>query len=167
LKVSTEDIKELREKSGAGVMECRNALVTAEGQIEKALEILRTQNMVKVEKKKARTAAQGLIECYVHAGGHIAAMIEINCETDFVARTDQFKELAHNVAMQVAAMEPECVSQDQLPADSEADPKVACLMLQPYIRDQAITIQDLVNQAIAKLGENIKVGRFARFEVGD
>ena len=167
MKVSTEDIKELREKSGAGVMECRNALVAAEGQIEKALEILKSQNMVKVEKKKARIAAQGLVECYVHAGGRIGAMIEINCETDFVARTDQFKELAHNVAMQVAAMEPECVSQDQLPAGSEADPKVACLMLQPYIRDQAITIQDLVNQAIAKLGENIKISRFARYEVGD
>jgi len=166
LKVSTDDIRELREKSGAGVMECRNALVAAEGQIEKALEILRAQNLVKVEKKKSRTAAQGLVECYVHAGGRIGALIEINCETDFVARTDQFKELAHNVAMQVAAMEPECVSQDQLPAGSEADPKVACLMLQPYIRDQAITIQDLVNQAIAKLGENIKISRFARFEVG-
>ncbi len=167
MKVSTDDIKELREKSGAGVMECRNALVQAEGQIEKALEILRAQNMVKVEKKKARTAAQGLVECYVHAGGRIGAMIEINCETDFVARTDQFKELAHNVVMQVAAMEPECVSQDQLPAGSEADPKVACLMLQPYIRDQAITIQDLVNAAIARLGENIKIARFARYEVGD
>jgi len=166
LKVSTDDIRELREKSGAGVMECRNALVAAEGQIEKALEILRAQNLVKVEKKKSRPAAQGLVECYVHAGGRIGALIEINCETDFVARTDQFKELAHNVAMQVAAMEPECVSQDQLPAGSEADPKVACLMLQPYIRDQAITIQDLVNQAIAKLGENIKISRFARFEVG-
>ncbi len=167
MKVSTEDIKELREKSGAGVMECRNALVAAEGQIEKALEILKAQNLVKVEKKKSRTAAQGLIECYVHAGGRIGAMIEINCETDFVARTDVFKDLAHNVAMQVAAMEPECVSQDQLPAGSEADPKVACLMLQPYIRDQAITIEDLVNQAIGKVGENIKISRFARFEVGD
>ncbi len=167
MKVSTEDIKELREKSGAGVMDCRNALVAAEGQIEKALEILRAQNLVKVEKKKSRAAAQGLVECYVHAGGRIGAMIEINCETDFVARTDQFKELAHNVAMQVAAMEPECVSQEQLPAGSEADPKVACLMLQPYIRDQAITVQDLVNQTIAKLGENIKISRFARFEVGD
>lgn len=167
MKVSTEDIKELREKSGAGVMECRNALVAAEGQIEKALEILKTQNLVKVEKKKTRTAAQGLVECYIHAGGRIGAMIEINCETDFVARTDLFRELAHNVAMQVAAMEPECVSQDQLPAGREVDPKVACLMLQPYIRDQAITIQDLVNQAIAKLGENIRISRFARFEVGD
>ncbi len=167
MKVSTEDIKELREKSGAGVMECRNALVAAEGQIEKALEILKAQNLVKVEKKKSRTAAQGLVECYVHAGGRIGAMIEINCETDFVARTDVFKDLAHNVAMQVAAMEPECVSQDQLPAGSEADPKVACLMLQPYIRDQAITIEDLVNQAIGKVGENIKISRFTRFEVGD
>lgn len=167
MKIPTETIKELREQSGAGIMDCRNALIQAEGQIEQALEILKQQSLVKVEKKKTRTAAQGIVEAYIHAGGRIGAMIELNCESDFVARTDEFKELAHNVAMQVAAMSPECVTEEQLPEDSEADPKMACLMLQPYIKDQTITIQDIINQAIAKVGENIKIGRFARFEVGE
>ena len=167
MNISTGTIKELRDKSGAGIMDCRNALVQAEGQIEKALEILKQQSLVRVEKKKSRTAAQGLVEAYIHAGGRIGAMVEVNCETDFVARTNEFKELAHNIAMQVAAMSPECVSQEQLPPGSEADPKVACLLLQPYIRDQSITIQDIVNQTIAKVGENVKISRFARFEVGD
>ena len=167
MNIPTETIKALREKSGAGVMDCRNALIQAEGQIEKALEILKQQSLVRVEKKKSRTAAQGLVEAYVHAGGRIGAMVEVNCETDFVARTNEFKELAHNIAMQVAAMSPECVSQEQLPQGSEADPKVACLLLQPYIRDQSITIQDIVNQTIARVGENVRISRFARFEVGD
>jgi elongation factor Ts len=148
-------------------MECRNALVEAEGHLEKALQILRQQSLVKVEKKKSRTAAQGLIEAYVHAGGRIAAMVEVNCETDFVARTPEFKELAHNLAMQVAAMSPQFVTQEEVPAGSDAEPKTAALLLQPFIKDQTVTIQDVINQTIAKTGENIKVSRFARFEVGE
>jgi elongation factor Ts len=167
LKVSTESIKELREKSGAGVMECRNALAQAEGHLEKALELLKQQSLVKVEKKKTRTAAQGLIDSYVHAGGRIAAMVELNCETDFVARTAEFKTLAHDIAMQVAAMSPVCVSAEDVPADCNLPATSAALLLQPFIRDQAITIMDLINQTIAKTGENIKISRFARYEVGD
>jgi elongation factor Ts len=167
LNIPTERIKELREKSGAGIMECRNALLEAEGHVEKALQILKQQNLVKVEKKKERSAAQGLIECYVHTGGRIAAMVEVNCETDFVARTDQFKELAHNLAMQVAAMSPRYLSPQEIPAGTEVDPKLACLLPQPYIRDQNLTVQDLIDQTIAKTGENIKVSRFVRFEVGE
>lgn len=167
MKIRTETIKELREQSGAGVMDCRNALVEAEGHLEKALEILKQQSLVKVEKKKSRTAAQGIIESYVHAGGRIAAMVELNCETDFVARTTEFKELAHNLAMQVAAMSPQFVKAEDIPAGSDVDPKSAVLVFQPYIKDQALTIQDVVNQAIAKTGENIRVSRFARFEVGE
>jgi elongation factor Ts len=167
LNIPTERIKELREKSGAGIMECRNALLEAEGRIEKALQILKEQNLVKVEKKKKRSAAQGLIECYVHTGGRIAAIVEVNCETDFVARTDEFKELAHNLAMQVAAMNPRYLSPQEIPAGAEIDPKSACLLPQPYIRDQNLTVQDLIDQTIAKTGENIKVSRFVRFEVGE
>jgi elongation factor Ts len=167
LKIPTETIKELREQSGAGVMECRNALVEAEGHIEKALDILKQQSLVKVEKKKNRAATQGLIDAYVHAGGRIAAMVELNCETDFVARTSEFKELAHNLAMQVAAMSPQYVSAEEVPADSDTDPNAAALLLQPFIKDQTLTIRDVINQAIAKTGENIKVSRFARFVVGE
>ena len=148
-------------------MECRNALLEAEGHMEKALEILKQQNLAKVEKKKKRSAAQGLIECYVHAGGRIAAMVEVNCETDFVARTNEFKELAHNLAMQVAAMNPQYLSPQEIPVGAEADLKSTCLLPQPYIRDQNLTVQDLIDQSIARIGENIKVGRFVRFEVGE
>lgn len=167
MNIPTESIKELRTKSGAGVMECRNALLQAEGQIEKALDILKQQSLVKVEKKKSRTAAQGLIESYVHTGGRIAAMVEVNCETDFVARTSEFKQLAHDIAMQIAAMCPQYVSAEDIPAGSELEAVTAALLSQPFIRDQAVTIKDLINQTIAKTGENIKVSRFVRYEVGE
>lgn len=167
MNIPTESIKELRSKSGAGVMECRNALLQAEGQIEKALDILKQQSLVKVEKKKSRTAAQGLIESYVHAGGRIAAMVEVNCETDFVARTSEFKQLAHDIAMQIAAMSPQYVSPEDVPADSGLEPASAALLAQPFIRDPAVTIKDLINQTIAKTGENVKVSRFVRYEVGE
>lgn len=167
MNIPTESIKELRTKSGAGVMECRNALLQAEGQIEKALDILKQQSLVKVEKKKSRTAAQGLIESYVHTGGRIAALVELNCETDFVARTSEFKQLAHDIAMQIAAMCPQYVSAEDIPADSGLEAATSALLSQPFIRDQAVTIKDLINQTIAKTGENIKVSRFVRYEVGE
>jgi elongation factor Ts len=167
LNISTEQIKELRTQSGAGVMECRNALLKAEGEISKALEILKEQSLLKVEKKKTRTAAQGLIESYVHTGGRIAAMVEVNCETDFVARTGEFKQLAHDIAMQIAAMSPSYVTPEEIPQGSNLEPASAALMLQPFIKDQAVTIRDLVNQTIAKTGENIKISRFVRYEVGE
>ncbi|MBI4303090.1 MAG: elongation factor Ts [Chloroflexi bacterium] len=148
-------------------MECRNALVEAGGDVEKALEILTQKSLVKVEKKKTRTATQGLVEAYIHVGGRIGAIVELNCETDFVARTNEFKELAHNLAMQIAAMSPRFVSKEEVQAGTEFEPEKDCLLLQCYIRDPGLTIQDLINQTIAKLGENIKVSRFARFEVGD
>ena len=164
--ISVETIKELREQSGAGVMECRNALVETEGSVEKAIDILKERSIYKAEKKSARTANQGLIETYVHTGGRIAAMVELNCETDFVARTMDFKELAHNIAMQIAAQEPLCITQEQLPDDSDDAPEIACLLSQPYIKEPDQTIKDLINETIAKTGENIKVRRFARFELG-
>lgn len=167
MNIPTESIKELRTKSGAGVMECRNALLQAEGQIEKALDILKQQSLVKVEKKKSRTAAQGLIESYVHTGGRIAALVELNCETDFVARTSEFKQLAHDIAMQIAAMCPQYVTAEDIPADSGLEATTAALLSQPFIRDQAVTIKDLINQTIAKTGENIKISRFVRYEVGE
>ena len=161
-------IKELREQSGAGIMDCRNTLLVAEGDMDKALQILKENGLLKAKKKAERATSQGLVEAYVHAGGRIGAMVELNCETDFVARTDEFRELAHCLAMQVAAMSPQFISEEGIPEEAgDVDPKAACLLLQPYIKDPTMTIQDVIVEAVAKVGENIKVGRFTRFELGD
>ena len=167
MKISAERVKELREQSGAGIMECRNVLVETDGNIEKALQVLKERNLFKAEKKRERTTSQGLIEAYIHAGGRIGAMVEVNCETDFVARTDEFKTLAHNLAMQVTAMPPQFISKEDIPPGAEVEAQTACLLLQPYIRDPALSVQDVINETIAKIGENIKVRRFARFELGE
>jgi elongation factor Ts len=167
LKISLELIKELREQTGAGIMQCRNALEKHEGNREKALEFLKEQGLLKAKAKAERTAAEGLVEAYIHTGGRVGAMVELNCETDFVARTDEFKELAHNIAMQVAAMAPQFVSEAEVPKGADIEPQAACLLLQPYIKDQELTIQDIITETIARVGENIKVSRFARFELGE
>jgi elongation factor Ts len=166
LEVPTEKLKELREQTGAGIMACRNALVQAEADMEKALEILKEQSLFIVEKKKERVTSQGLVEAYIHPGGRIGSMIELNCETDFVARTDEFKGLAHNLAMQVAAMAPKYVSAEDIPEGEDPDTGTVCLLSQAYIRDPNLTILDIINEAVAKVGENIKITRFARYEIG-
>jgi elongation factor Ts len=164
--VSTEAIKELRQSSGAGVMECKRALEEAGGDMERASGILRQRGLALAETKAHRATTQGLVECYIHAGGRIGAMVELNCETDFVARTNAFKALAHDLAMQVAATGPLSISPDDLPPGTEGDPNEMCLLLQPYIRDPARTIQELITEAIAQTKENIQIRRFARFELG-
>jgi len=164
--IPTVKVRELREQSGAGVMSCRNALIEASGDIEKAQQILKEKGILKAQKKLERSTTQGLIETYVHTGGRIGAMVEVNCETDFVTRTDEFKELAHNLVMQVAAMPPQFISNDEVPEGTDVEPQVDCLLLQPFIKDPSKTIQDIIVETIAKLGENIKVARFARFELG-
>ena len=166
LDITVEQIKELRGESGAGVMECRNALAETKGDKAKALEILQKQGLVKAQKTAGRAAKQGLVVSYIHGGGRIGALAEINCETDFVARTAEFQELAHNVAMQVAAMAPEYLSKNECPTGVEVDFQNVCLLLQPYIKDPTKTIQDLMTELIAKTGENIIISRFARFELG-
>jgi len=167
MEVTTELIKQLREKSGAGVIDCRNALRETGGDLERAIDLLKKQSLYKAQKKVERVARQGVVETYIHTGGRIGAMVELNCETDFVARTDVFKELAHNIAMQIAAQEPICISPDKVPKDTETPPEVACLLLQPFIKNPVQTIQDLINEVVAKTGENVKVNRFARFELGE
>ncbi|HEY56013.1 MAG TPA: elongation factor Ts [Dehalococcoidia bacterium] len=148
-------------------MTCRNALLEAEGDPERALQILKEKGILKAQKKAERAANQGLIEAYIHTGGRIGAMVEVNCETDFVARTDEFKELAHNLAMQVAAMPAQFISRDEVSGErDDLDLETACLLLQPYIKDPGKTIQDVIIETIAKVGENIKITRFARFELG-
>lgn len=166
LKVSTVGVKELREQSGAGIMDCRKALVEAEGDVEKALQILKEEGLLRAQKKTERSATEGLVETYIHCGGHIGAMVEVNCETDFVARTEEFRELAHNLAMQVAAMHPQFVSGDEAAEETDIEPEAACLLLQPYIKDTSKTVKDVIVETIVKVGENIKVSRFTRFEVG-
>ena len=166
--ISTDIIKQLREQCGAGIMDCRNALLKTEGDMEKALEILKEEGLIRAQKKTDRVAEQGLVEAYVHPGGRIGAMVEINCETDFVARTEDFKELAHHLAMQVAAMSPQLISEEEaVPGSNDLDPAAACLLLQPYIKDTSLTVQDVITETIAKVGENIKVSRFARFKLGE
>lgn len=166
MEIPTDKLKALREQTGAGIMACRNALVEAEADMEKALAILKEQSLFIVEKKKEREASQGLVEAYVHPGGRIGALVEVNCETDFVARTDEFKELAHNIAMQVAAMSPVHISEEHMPDDEEREAKTVCLLQQEYIRDPSLTIKDVINEIVTKMGENIKVSRFARYELG-
>jgi elongation factor Ts len=167
LEIPTARVKELRDQSGAGIMTCRNALLEAEGDPERALQILKEKGILKARNKADRATNQGLIEAYIHTGGRIGAMVEINCETDFVARTDEFKELAHNLAMQVAAMPTQFISRDEVSKDrDDIDLETACLLLQPYIKDPSKTVQDVITETIAKVGENIKITRFARFELG-
>ncbi len=148
-------------------MSCRNALIEASGDMEKAQQILKAKGILKAQKKLERSTTQGVIEAYVHTGGRIGAMVEVSCETDFVARTDEFKELAHNLVMQVAAMPPQFISDDEIPEGADVEPQVDCLLLQPFIKDPSKTIHDIIVDTIARLGENIKVARFARFELGE
>jgi elongation factor Ts len=166
LEVTTAAVKELRDKTGAGVMECKRALVEAEGNVPQAMEILRQQGLATAEKKSARVASQGLVETYVHGGGRIGVLVEINCETDFVARTEEFKSLAHDIAMQIAAQGPLVVSEEDMPADTELTPEQAVLLKQPFIKNPGLTVGQLITESIAKIGENIRVRRFARFELG-
>ena len=166
MEISTEMIKELRDQSGAGIMDCRSALFGTEGNMEKALEILKEKGLLKAQKKAERTTTQGLIDAYIHTAGRIGAVVEVNCETDFVARTDEFKELAHCLAMQVAALSPQYISEEEVPEGADIEPQEACLLLQPYIKDPTKTVKDIIIETIAKVGENIKVSRFTRYELG-
>ncbi len=175
--ITANQVKELREKSGAGIMECKRALEQVDGDVAKAIDLLKQQGLAKADKKTGRTASQGLIEPYIHGAGRIGALVEVNCETDFVARTPEFRELAHDLAMQVAATSPAYVSTDEIPASAwpvleqeygrrEKATEAVVLLEQPFIKDPKLTVRDLVRDRIGKLGENIVVRRFARFEVG-
>ena len=164
--ISVEAVRELREATNAGVMDCKKALEETDGDVEKAKVLLRQKGLAIAEKRAGREAGQGVIESYIHGGGRIGVLVEVNCETDFVARTDAFKDLAHDVAMQIAATGPQYLSVDDIPAGTVGDPKELALLEQPFIKDPGRSIRDLVNDVIAKTGENVKLGRFARFELG-
>jgi elongation factor Ts len=166
LTISTADIKELRQKSGAGVMECKNALMETAGKMDEAYAMLKQRGLTKAVERAGRLTGQGLITAYLHHSGNIGAMVEVNCETDFVARTDEFKELARNLAMQVAATAPHCVSPEDNTSGENTDPQM-CLLLQPFIKDASKTIQDIIMETSATTGETIKIRRFVRFELGE
>jgi elongation factor Ts len=161
---TTELIKELREKTGAGIMECKRAIEDATGDLGKAEQLLKERGLAKAAKKVGREANQGIVDSYIHAGGRIGALVEVNCETDFVARNEEFRALVHEIAMQVAAMNPTRISADEPSADGAVGD--VPLLDQPFIRDSNKTIRDLVTEGIARLGENIVIRRFARFELG-
>ena len=195
--VTTEMIKDLRERTSAGVLDCKRALEEALGDMEKAVAILREQGLATAARKVGRVAREGVIEAYVHPGAKVASLVEVNSETDFVARTDEFKALAHDLAMQVAATKPLYISAEDVPSEvMEAQRKLymaelagekksprekeqdvedrlkrfceeVCLLEQPFIKDPSIKVGELIIQHIAKLGENVVVRRFARFAIGE
>jgi elongation factor Ts len=166
VQISPEAVKSLREQSGAGIMECKRALDQSGGNLDQALAILREQGLAKAGTKAHRETRQGLVEAYIHGGGRIGALVEINCETDFVARTDDFKTLAHDLAMQVAATNPVYLSAEDRPAGDDRDVAEVCLLEQPFIKDPGRPIRELLNETIGKTGENIRIRRFSRFELG-
>lgn len=166
MKIPIEVVKELRSRTNAGIGECNKALLEANGDLEKALEILRQRGLAVAEKKKEKAVTEGIIEAYVHHNRRVGALVELNCETDFVARTIEFQTLAHDLAMQVAATSPSFISSEEMPPGTDADPQAVCLLDQPFIKDPTKPVREVIAQTIAKVGENIKVRRFARFELG-
>ncbi|MFP3975229.1 MAG: elongation factor Ts [Dehalococcoidia bacterium] len=164
MQIAVEQIRGLRERTGAGLMDCKKALANCEGDIEAAAEALRERGYSIAEKKKERAMGNGLVEAYVHSGGRVGALVLVTCETDFVAQTPEFKELAHDIAMQVTATDPQYLSPDEVPEDE--NPEEVCLLSQPFIKDPQKTISDIVVEVITKVGENIGVSKFCRFETG-
>lgn len=174
---SAKDVQRLRAETGAGVMDCKKALEESGGDFEKARDVLRQKGLAAAAKRSGREAREGVIEAYIHAGGKIGALVELSSETDFVARGEEFRQLARNIAMQVAAMAPVVVADDELAPETKAELmkehgdekkalEAAVLLRQPYIRDNTKTIGDLVTAIAASTGENVRVRRFARFQLG-
>ncbi len=159
-------VKELRDASGSGVMDAKRALEEANGDMKEAAAILRERGLAAAAKRAERETGQGVVDTYIHAGGRIGALVEVNCETDFVANTDEFRTLVHEIAMQVAAMNPAVVSAEDREAGLEGSDDEVALLSQPWVKDGSKTISELVQDSIAKTGENIRVRRFARFELG-
>ncbi len=197
MQISASQVKELREKTGAGIMDCKKALSECKGDMEAAVKYLREKGLAAAQKKAGRTTAEGIVYSYIHAGGKVGVLLELNCETDFVARTEDFRQLAKDLAMHVAAMNPRYVSREEVPQDviekekeiymnqaresgkpEQVIGKIAegklekffkevCLLEQPFVKDTEKTVEKLITEAVAKLGENINVRRFVRFKVGE
>jgi elongation factor Ts len=197
MEISAKLVKDLREKTGAGMMDCKNALVEAKGDMDQAVVVLRKKGLASAQKKAARVAAEGMIGHYIHAGGKLGVLVEVNCETDFAARSEDFQALVKDIAMHICAQSPLFVKRDDVPAEVlekekeiykdqarasgkpaniidkiaegklEAYYELACLYDQKFVKDPNITVKDLINNLVAKIGENIQVRRFARFKTGE
>lgn len=195
--ITAEAVRELRERTGCGMMDCKKALTEANGNTDKAIELLREKGLASAAKKAGRAASEGTVTSYIHGGGRIGVLVEINCETDFVAKTEEFSEFARDIAMHIAAANPSYVCREEVPASvvdkereiltaqalNEGKPanvvekmvigrvdkffKEICLLEQPFVKNPDITIKDLVTEKVAKIGENINIRRFARFEKGE
>ena len=165
--ITLEEIRSLREQTSAGVMDCKKALEEAGGDVDKAITLLQERGLRLASKKSDRSTQEGVVESYIHMGGRVGAMVEVNCETDFVARTPEFRELAHDLAMQVAAMTPKFVDVADIPLGDEVKADEACLLAQPFIKDPSRSIQDMINEVVDKFGENIRVKQFERFGLGE
>lgn len=195
--ISAALVKQLRERTGAGMMECKAALVEAGGDLDKAEVVLRKRGIASAAKKASRSTKQGVIASYIHSGNQLGVLVELNCESDFVARTDDFQQLVHDIAMQIAAADPKFIRREDVTADAlerekdiqrsraknEGKPdkmldkivegrlnkfyEEVCLLEQPFIKENTVTVHDIIKQKIAKLGENITVARFVRFKVGE
>jgi len=159
-------VKEVRSKTSAGMLDCRKALEQCSGDINQAIEALRQKGFAAAEKRASRSVGEGVVAAYVHHNSKVGALIELNCETDFVARNEEFRRLAYDIAMHVVASRPVYMCVEDMPADCALPAEEACLLAQPYVRDPSKTIADLITEAIAKTGENIKIGKFSRIEVG-
>jgi elongation factor Ts len=170
MKIPVETVKEVRSRTNVGIADCNKALLEVGGDVEKAIEFLKQRGAAIAEAKKDEVATEGIVEAYIHHTKRVGSMVELNCETDFVARTPEFKELAHDLAMQVAASAPQFITSEEMSAEgeteTETDPQTVCLLNQPFIKDPTRTVQDIITETIAKVGENIRVRRFARFELG-
>jgi elongation factor Ts len=167
MSISASDVKTLRERTGAGIMDAKGALQEADGDFERAAEILRVKGQASAAKRGGRVASQGVVASYIHPPGTIGVLVEVDCETDFVARTEEFQTLAREIAMQIAAMNPLVVNEnEELPATADLRGDEVVLLKQIYIRDGSKTVQDLINETIGKTGENIHIRRFMRFELG-
>jgi elongation factor Ts len=197
MEITASMVKELRERTGSGMMDCKKALIETKGDMEAAIDYLREQGLSAAAKKAGRIAAEGIVDSYIHMGGRIGVLIEVNCETDFVAKTDQFRAFVRDMAMQVAASRPEYVRREEVPADvlnrerevyraaalNEGKPerivdkivdgrvekffKEVCLLEQPFIKDPDRSVEDVLKETIAQLGENISIRRFTRYEMGE
>ena len=167
MEVTVELIRTLRERTGAGIMECKQTLEANQGDVDKAAEALRLQGFAQVSKRSGRETKEGLIEAYVHTGGRVAAMVELGCETDFVARTTEFKELAHDIAMQVAAMGPEYVGKSEIEEGDSRDAAQVSLLQQPFIKDKSSSVGEVIQEIAVKFGENVRVLRFSRLALGE
>ena len=167
MQASVDKIKALRARTSVGIMDCKRALEEAAGDLDKAEELLKAVGMAAAVKKSGRETREGLVEAYIHRGARLGALVEIGCETDFVARTDEIKSLAHDLAMQVAAMAPLYVGDEDLKPDESRPPEEVCLLKQTFIKDPSRRVQEVVQEAISKVGENIRINRFTRFALGE